>query len=67
MDKQDKEKILTMFSSGCRCMNVSTEKIKNAIDKGATTVEKVGMNTSAGTGCGRCKKLIQILIDEKNQ
>lgn len=66
MDKKDTDKTLTIFSSGCRCMNVSTEKIKNAIDKGANTIEKVGMSTSAGTGCGRCKKLIQILIDEKN-
>ena len=67
MDKEQKDKILAPFSSGCRCMSVSVDRIKNAIDKGADTVEKVGAKTSAGTGCGRCKKMIQILIDEKNQ
>ena len=63
----DKKEILTAFSSGCRCMNVSVDQIKNAINKGANTVEKVEKNTSAGAGCGRCKKMIQILIDEKYQ
>ncbi|MGL5069594.1 MAG: (2Fe-2S)-binding protein [Sarcina sp.] len=65
MDQEQKDKILQTFSTGCRCMGVSIDKINNAIDKGANTVEAIGVKTSAGTGCGRCKKLIQILIDEK--
>lgn len=67
MDKEQRDKILKTFSGGCRCMSVPVDRIKNAIDKGANTVEAVGAKTSAGTGCGRCKKMIQILIDEKDQ
>ncbi|MGL5576061.1 MAG: (2Fe-2S)-binding protein [Sarcina sp.] len=67
MDKEQRDKILATFSGGCRCMGVSVDRIKTAIQNGADTVEKVGAKTSAGTGCGRCKQMIQILIDEKDQ
>lgn len=60
-----------ILSSVCGCENVSLETVLNAIKDGANTVEKVGEVTGAGTGvdketgedCGRCKPLIQNIID----
>lgn len=66
--KNELEKIL---SSVCGCKKVSLETVVAAVQNGANTVEKVGEATSAGTGvneetgepCGRCKPLIQNIID----
>jgi NAD(P)H-nitrite reductase large subunit len=52
-------------------MNVSLEAVVNAVKNGADTVEKVGEVTGAGRGineetgeeCGKCKGLIQNIID----
>lgn len=60
-----------ILSSVCGCKNVSLEAVLSAIADGADTVEKVGQVTGAGTGvdeetgedCGRCKGLIQNIID----
>ncbi len=60
-----------ILSSVCGCKNVSLEAVVNAIKNGADTVDKVGEVTGAGTGvdeetgeeCGRCKILIQNVID----
>lgn len=60
-----------ILSSVCGCENVSLEAVLNAIKDGANTVDKVGELTGAGTGvdketgeeCGRCKPLIQNIID----
>ncbi|MCL2610956.1 MAG: (2Fe-2S)-binding protein [Defluviitaleaceae bacterium] len=43
----------------CRCKKVSFETVVEAIKSGADTVEKVGEETGAGTGCGGCKSLIE--------
>lgn len=49
----------------CRCMNVKKETIVKAIKSGnAKTVEEIGKKTGAGTGCGRCKKTIEIILNE---
>lgn len=55
----------------CGCRKVSLEAVVNAVKNGADTVEKVGEVTGAGTGineetgepCGKCKPLIQNIID----
>ena len=60
-----------ILSSVCGCKNVSLETVVNAVKSGADTVEKVGEITGAGTGvneetgeeCGKCKGLIQNIID----
>lgn len=60
-----------ILSSVCGCKKVSLETVVNAVKKGADTVEKVGEATGAGTGideetgedCGKCKLLIQNIID----
>ncbi|HCX64097.1 MAG TPA: (2Fe-2S)-binding protein [Eubacteriaceae bacterium] len=66
--KSELEGILT---SVCGCKKVSLETVVNAVKNGANTVEKVGEVTGAGTGvdevtgeeCGKCKGLIQNIID----
>ncbi|MHB1153917.1 MAG: (2Fe-2S)-binding protein [Eubacteriales bacterium] len=60
-----------ILSSVCGCKKVSLEAVVNAVKNGADTVEKVGEITGAGTGinaetgevCGKCKGLIQNIID----
>lgn len=47
----------------CECMSVTTKDIKNAIDKGASTLEEVQEATGAGTVCGVCIDEIQHLVD----
>ncbi len=46
-------------------MMVDEAEILDAIrNKKATTVKAVGKLTGAGTGCGRCTKIIQYMITE---
>lgn len=51
----------------CHCMGVSRKEIIEAITtKGLKTVEQVGEETSAGTGCGGCQDTIQDILNEVN-
>jgi len=54
-----------ILSSVCGCKNVSLNDVITAVKNGANTVERVCEITGAGTGedCGRCKVLIQNVID----
>lgn len=60
-----------ILSSVCGCKEVSLQDVIDAVNNGANTVEKVGEITGAGTGvdeetgekCGKCKKLVQNVID----
>lgn len=60
-----------ILTSVCNCRKVSLETVVNAVKAGADTVEKVSEITGAGTGvneetgvpCGKCKVLIQNIID----
>ena len=66
-----KAELDNILGSVCGCKNVSLETVLNAVKSGADTVEKVGEVTGAGTGvdeatgeeCGKCKALIQNIID----
>lgn len=66
-----KSELDAILSSVCGCKNVSLETVINAVENGADTVEKVGQVIGAGTGvneetgeeCGKCKGLIQNIID----
>ncbi|MGI6730325.1 MAG: (2Fe-2S)-binding protein [Anaerovoracaceae bacterium] len=66
-----KSELDDILSSVCGCKGVSLEAVVNAVKNGADTVEKVGEVTGAGTGideetgeeCGKCKILIQNVID----
>lgn len=51
----------------CHCFDVSREDIEKAIkEKNLKTVEEVGEETNAGTGCGGCQEHIQGILDEIN-
>jgi len=60
-----KSELNNILSSVCGCMEVSLKTVVDAVKNGADTVEKVSAITKAGTGkdCGRCKGLIQNIID----
>lgn len=48
----------------CFCQSVTKGMIKDAIEKGASTVEDVQKATGAGTVCGNCIDDIRDLVDE---
>lgn len=54
-----------ILSSVCGCKEVSLKAVIEAVENGADTVDKVSEVTGAGTGdnCGKCKPLIQNIID----
>ena len=60
-----------ILKSVCGCKEVSLASVVSAVKAGADTVETVGKVTGAGTGvdevtgeeCGKCKGLIQNIID----
>ncbi|MBO8442076.1 MAG: NAD(P)/FAD-dependent oxidoreductase [Firmicutes bacterium] len=48
----------------CGCNNVSKGEIVKAIrEQGLTSVDEVGKITRAGTSCGKCKPLIQEILE----
>lgn len=51
----------------CQCLNVTEGEIKRAIRAGATTVDAVGEQCEAGTGCGSCRGGIEVLLREAAQ
>lgn len=59
-----------MEETVCFCANVTVQDIKDAVDAGADTFEKVQEVTLAGTGCGGCvdevKALVEEFVAEKN-
>lgn len=56
-----------MSETICNCMGVTRDEIVTAIKaKNLTTVEQVGDETSAGTGCGGCQDKIQEILNEVN-
>lgn len=60
-----KNEVEGILSSVCGCKEVSLQQVVDVVKNGAKTVEEVGELTGAGTGedCGRCKGLIQNIID----
>jgi nitrite reductase (NADH) large subunit len=46
----------------CNCNKVSESRLREAIALGAVTVEALGEQTRAGTGCGSCKSELTQLI-----
>ena len=48
-----------------KCKKVSVEEVVNAVNNGADTVEKVEEVTGAGSPCGKCRRLIENIIELK--
>jgi bacterioferritin-associated ferredoxin len=49
----------------CVCNAVTDERVIDAIDLGADTIEAVGDATRAGTTCGTCQDHLENLIMER--
>ena len=48
----------------CECFGITDKAIEKAVkEKGLTTIEEVGLETKAGTGCETCHEKIQLIID----
>ena len=47
----------------CHCKQVDYITIRKAIIQGDRTIEEIKEMTGAGTACGRCKALVQNVID----
>jgi bacterioferritin-associated ferredoxin len=52
--------VLTVFV--CQCEVVTYDEVAAAVDNGADTVEAVGQQTGAGTGCGMCHETIESVL-----
>lgn len=46
----------------CRCSGATYGQVAHAVQVGCSTVEEVGANCRAGTGCGGCKERIEDLL-----
>ena len=51
----------------CHCLVVSEQEVIRAIRAGARTVEAVGEQCEAGTGCGSCRGGIEVLLQQEAQ
>mgnify|MGYP002794593715 CR=1 FL=1 len=59
------KEIEAVLKSACKCKGTSIEEVVTAVKNGADTIEKVAEVTKASTQCGRCKNLIQNIIENK--
>ncbi len=48
----------------CNCCQVTNGMIKEAVDSGADTLEKVQEVTGAGTVCGACLENVRNLVEQ---
>ncbi len=52
-----------ILTSVCSCRGVSLADVVAAVKGGATTAYDVEMATGAGADCGRCKALVENIIE----
>lgn len=48
----------------CNCLNVTNGMIRDAVNAGADTFEKVQEITGAGSVCGACQEDVEHLIEQ---
>lgn len=46
----------------CKCYNVNSHDIKNAIENGCTCIRDVRATTKAGTACGKCNSSVESIV-----
>lgn len=51
----------------CHCRRVKQSFIINLVDLGALSLQEITQRSGAGSGCGTCRPLIAIKIDQKNK
>ena len=61
----ERKEVEEVLKNACRCRNESIEEVVKVVNNPADTVEKVGEATGAGTVCGRCKGLLENIIENK--
>lgn len=47
----------------CMCMAVTEAEVRSCVRAGAATVEEVGEQCDAGTGCGGCHDTIRLVLE----
>lgn len=47
----------------CLCAAVTTTQVRDCIRNGALTVEEIGDDCGAGTGCGTCVERLVSMLD----
>jgi len=62
-NEEEEEQIKKLLKNACRCKEVSIEEVLEAIRQGADSVEKIGEATKAGTECGRCKGILENILE----
>lgn len=50
--------------TACNCKNITYGMIEDAIKEGAKSYEDVEKQLRFGTGCGKCKEFIRLLIKD---
>lgn len=58
-----KSELPGILASVCGCRGVSLKAVVDAVKSGVDTVEGVGELTGAGLDCGRCKALVENIIE----
>ena len=64
-DDDESREIDSVLQNACKCQNVSVNEVVSAVENGADTLDKVMEETKAGTGCGRCKAVLENIIEQK--
>ena len=49
----------------CICAAVSDRQIASAIERGADSLERLGMELGVGLRCGCCRPAMQEMLDER--
>ena len=48
----------------CLCKGISDKHVRHAIERGATSVQDVADDCGAGSGCGACHSMIEMMITD---
>lgn len=62
---EEKAAIEVLLTQACKCNNVSVAEVVELVNNGCDTLEKVMNVTQAGMVCGRCKGVLNSIIENK--
>lgn len=46
----------------CLCLGITTEAVRDAVERGASTSRQVANACGAGSQCGRCRRTVRAMI-----
>ena len=61
-DKLRRNGVLNRRKEACHCKNVTYGMIEDAIRNGVSSYEELETKLRFGTGCGKCKEFIHVLV-----